>query len=162
MCCTFPEFRMRPFRREDQAEARRIILEGLGDHFGTIDQNLNHDLDDIMTTYTKAGHEFIVAELEAWMVGTGALLYEDNNRGRIVRVSVNPKFRNRGYGEAIVKHLIRLGQKNGLGQIVVETNQDWISAIDLYQKCGFQPYDRDDESLYLRMDLGIEQQLVPV
>ena len=115
-----------------------------------------------MTTYTKAGHEFIVAELEAWMVGTGALLYEDNNRGRIVRVSVNPKFRNRGYGEAIVKHLIRLGQKNGLGQIVVETNQDWISAIDLYQKCGFQPYDRDDESLYLRMDLGIEQQLVPV
>lgn len=159
MCCTFPEFRMRPFQREDQEEARRIILEGLGDHFGTIDQNLNHDLDDIMTTYTKAGHEFVVAELEAWMVGTGALLYEDNNRGRIVRVSVNSKFRGRGYGEAIVKHLLRLGEKNGLGQIVVETNHDWHSALELYQKCGFQPSERDEVSVHLSLDLGIEKQL---
>lgn len=162
MCCTVPEFRIRPFRREDQVEVRRIILEGLEEHFGTIDQNLNRDLDDITTTYTKAGHEFVVAELEAWMVGAGALLYEDDNRGRIVRVSVNPKFRNRGYGEAIVRHLIKLGQKNGLGQIVVETNHDWDSAIELYQKCGFQAYERDDESLHLRIDFGIEQELVPV
>lgn len=162
MCCTFPEFRIRPFRREDQEEVRRIILEGLGEHFGTIDQNMNPDLDDIMTTYTKAGHEFVVAELEAWMVGTGALLIEDNNRGRIVRVSVNPKFRNRGYGEAIVKHLLRLGQKNGLGEIVVETNHDWDSALKLYQKCGFQPYERDEESVHLHLDLGINQQLVLV
>jgi ribosomal protein S18 acetylase RimI-like enzyme len=166
MCCTVPEFRIRPFRREDQVEARRIILEGMSEHFGTLDQNLNHDLDDITTTYTKAGHEFVIAELEAWMVGTGALLFEDNNRGRIVRLSVNPNFRNRGYGEAIVKHLIKLGRNNGLDQIVIETNHDWNSAIELYQKCGFQPYDRDEESLHLRIDLGIEQQieqqLVPV
>lgn len=153
MCCTFPEFRIRPFRREDQNEARRIILEGLGEHFGTIDQNLNPDLDDIMATYTKAGHEFVVAELEAWMVGTGALLIEDNNRGRIVRVSINPNFRNRGYGEAIVKHLLKLGQKYDLGEIVVETNHDWDSAIELYQKCGFQPYERDEESFHLQLAL---------
>lgn len=162
MCCTVPEFRIRPFRREDQKEVKRIILEGLGEHFGAIDENLNHDLDDITTTYIKAGHEFVVAELEAWMVGAGALLFEDDNRGRIVRVSVNPKFRNRGYGEAIVKHLIKLGQEKGLGHILVETNHDWDSAIELYKKCGFQPYERDAESLHLRIDLGVEQELVPV
>lgn len=160
MCCTVPEFRIRSFRREDQVEARRIILAGLGEHFGTIDQNLNPDIDDIMTNYTKAGHEFVVAELEAWMVGTGALLIEENNTGRIVRVSVNPDFRNRGYGEAIVKHLLRVGEKKGLSQVVVETNHDWQSALELYQKCGFQPYERDEESVHLRQDLVIDQQLV--
>ena len=44
---------MRAFRADDQAAARTLIEEGLGEHFGFIDRDANPDLDDIATTYAK-------------------------------------------------------------------------------------------------------------
>ena len=38
---------VRRFAPADQDAARRLILEGLGAHFGSIDESLNPDLDDI-------------------------------------------------------------------------------------------------------------------
>ena len=42
---------IRPFRASDQAAARSLIEEGLGEHFGCIDRNANPDLVDIAASY---------------------------------------------------------------------------------------------------------------
>lgn len=39
--------KVRPFETRDQVAARKLILSGLGEHFGFIDERLNPDLDDI-------------------------------------------------------------------------------------------------------------------
>jgi hypothetical protein len=64
---------IRPFAPADQAAARALILEGLGEHFGQIDPALNPDLAEIAAFYLARGHLFLVAEADGMLVGTGAL-----------------------------------------------------------------------------------------
>lgn len=157
---------IRPFRVEDQAAARGLILEGLGEHFGFIDASLNPDLDDIWEYYVRAGETFVVAELRRGaagrlatdaLVGTGALVQEaaggKPTTGRMVRVSVSAGHRRLGIGRRLVEYLLEEGRRRRFRQIVVETNHDWHDAIGLYRACGFGEYGRDEESVHLRLEL---------
>src|SRR5690242_11084261 len=97
---------IRPFIRADQAAARRLILDGLAEHFGWLDATLNPDLDDIWAHYVANGALFVVAEIDGVPVGTGALVPEGTG-GRLVRISVAPAQRRRGVGRAVVDDLVR-------------------------------------------------------
>jgi len=133
--------------------AKKLILEGLEEHFGFINPHLNKDLDDIQASYIDTGHHFITVDLEKSIVGTGALVKESPDTGRIVRVSVAPNKRCLGIGSAIVNYLIKLGRRSAFNKIVVETNHDWQDAIALYKRCGFQEYARDEESVHMVFEL---------
>jgi len=80
---------------------RRLILTGLGEHFGWIDETRNPDLDDIAAHYTERGHTFVVAEMHGEIVGAAALKTEDETTGRIVRMSVAQSHRRQGIGRAL-------------------------------------------------------------
>lgn len=144
---------IRPFMRGDQATVRRLILEGLGEHFGFIDEARNPDLDDIALHYIAAGNCFIVAERGGELVGTGALMAGDGNAAQIVRVSVSHARRHEGIGAALVSHLLAEARARGFGRVIVETNLDWLDAIRLYVRAGFVEYARDAESVYLVRDV---------
>lgn len=45
------ELHIRPFTIHDQAAARTLILNGLGEHFGLIDETFTPDLNDITASY---------------------------------------------------------------------------------------------------------------
>ena len=144
---------IRPFEAKDQEVARTLILEGLGEHFGNIDESLNPDLDDITASYIAQGHAFVVAQIDENLVGTGALIREDENIGRIARMSVRKQHRRRGVGRALTKHLIKMARGRGFKRLLVETNNDWDDAIGLYKHCGFIEYDLDDVSVHMGLDL---------
>lgn len=144
---------IRPFRREDQSAVRHVILLGLGERFGQIDPDLNPDLADIKASYYEAGHAFFVAEAAGQVVGTGALVRESADAGRIVRVSVAPNHRRRGVGWAMIERLLQHARENDLRTLLAETNLDWYEAISLYQAHGFREYERDEESVHLRLSL---------
>jgi ribosomal protein S18 acetylase RimI-like enzyme len=144
---------IRPFEPADQDHARRLILEGLGERFGSIDETLNADLDDISGTYVAAGHPFVVAEVAGKLAGTGALLIQGQELAQIVRVTVHPAHRSRRIGLAIVTHLLAFARQRGITRVIVETNLDWESAIALYRRCGFAEYGRDEISVYMKLDL---------
>jgi ribosomal protein S18 acetylase RimI-like enzyme len=144
-------FLIRPFRPADQAAARRLILQGLGEHFGVVDEALNPDIDDIATCYIQQGHLFLVALADDEIVGTGALIFAT---GQLVRVSVSRDCRRLGLGRALVLRLIAAGRARGLARLWMETNDDWDAAIGLYQNCGFTEYDRRDGNIYMQLDLS--------
>jgi ribosomal protein S18 acetylase RimI-like enzyme len=148
-----PAVSLRPFTPADQAAARQLILSGLGEHFGYIDETKNPDVDDIKAHYLEQGHLFVVAESGAALAGTGALITEAAEIGRIVRMSVARQYRRQGIGRMIVAHLIEMARQRGLRKILVETNLDWDDAIGLYKRCGFSEYGRDDESVHLCLEL---------
>ena len=127
---------IRPFGSADQDAARRLILAGLAEHFGTLDASRNPDLQDIRSTYLAAGHAFLVAVVDGALVGTGALVVESATVGRIVRMSVARSYRERGL------HEVRVG-----------TEPDWHPAVALYTGCGFVEYDRDAEDIHYRLPL---------
>ena len=144
---------IRPFVVQDQQAARTLILEGLGAHFGFIDESLNPDVDDIATHYLQRHFPFVVAEDRGKLIGTAGLI-DEGKTGHMVRVSVHRDYRRQGIGTALVKHLVTVGQQRNMRQIWIETTTGWQDAIGLYQGCGFEIFDFDNEHTYLKLDLA--------
>jgi GNAT superfamily N-acetyltransferase len=142
------------FTPEDQQAARALILAGLGEHFGWIDERRNPDLDDIAASYAPPRCTFLVAESAGKLVGTAALRHVDECTGELVRVSVQREWRGQGVGRLLVARLLACAREQGLERVVVETNNDWYDAIGLYRGCGFSQYAEDDESVYLALDMA--------
>ena len=145
---------IRAFTPSDQAAAQRLILEGLGEHFGTVDETRNPDIDDIAANYVGLGHFFLVAEDALGLVGTAALVFEGTARAQVVRVSVASRRRRQGLAKALVVRLIETGRSRGLARLWMETNDDWEPAIELYRACGFTPYDHRDGNIYMEVDFA--------
>ncbi len=146
-------YTIRPFEPRDQGAARQLIEAGLGEHFGWIDESRNPDLNDIASSYVRRGHVFFVAEVDGKLVGTGALLTEDRETGRIVRVSVANAHRREGIGRTLVRRLVLAARRKGIKQIRVETNVGWEDAIGLYRDCGLHEYGRDEIGVHMFLAL---------
>lgn len=144
---------IRPFAPRDQTAARQLILSGLGEHFGWIDEARNPDLDDIEANYLQRGNVFIVAESGGEIVGTGGLIAVDAHTARIVRISVSRAHRRNGIGRALVTHLLDLARQRGCTRVIVATEPGWDAAISLYTRCGFVEYARDEVDIYFALTL---------
>ncbi len=146
---------IRPFTPADQEAARALILEGLGERFGFIDETANPDLDDITARYLAQGHVFLVAEVAGAVVGTGALLFEpDDATCQLVRVSVRRDLRRGGIARAIVASLLALARERGRRRIWVETDAPWQDAIALYERMGFTVFEQRDGLVFLAQRLA--------
>ena len=144
---------IRPFLPGDQAAARQLILAGLGEHFGWIDDTCNPDLDDITANYIEAGHVFVVAEAEGELIGAGALMTESQTSGRLVRMSVSRQHRRKGVGRALLEYLRTVAAQKGFTQVRVSTEPDWADAIGFYRQNGFTEVGRDEGSVYFSFTL---------
>jgi len=144
---------IRPFTPGDQEPARNLVLEGLAQHFGQLDRSLNSDLEDIKSSYIDQGHLFLVAVIDGRVVGTGGLIFSDQMRGQLVRVSVIKDLRRNGIGRAIVNHLVSACRQRNLLAIEAETSLSWVEAARLYRSCGFVDLSRDQESIYFQLVL---------
>jgi hypothetical protein len=83
-------------RPEEQDVVRSLILNGLGEHWGTVDPALNRDLDDLSTSYVHGS--VLVACDGGEVVGTGTVFRRDGGTAEIVQMSVAPTFRCTGLG----------------------------------------------------------------
>jgi ribosomal protein S18 acetylase RimI-like enzyme len=119
----------------DQAEAKALILDGLKDHWGTIDPARNPDLGDIAGSY--AGGGFLVAAMGARIVATGAFLPRENGVAEIVRMSVARDVRRQGIGSAVLRRLLEDARAAGFRKIILETTSTWNEAIAFYERHGF-------------------------
>ena len=147
---------VRGFVPSDQSQCRAIILEGLAEHFGFIDESRNPDLDNIARSYLIEGHDFYVAECDGEIVGTVGLLIEPACT-RIVRMSVSRPHRKRGIATALLNHCVAITKERGLPEIVAFTEPHWTDAVGFYISSGFIPFGRDDEDVHLRLTLQGEK-----
>lgn len=142
---------IRPFTPADQAAARSLILAGLQEHWGTLDPNLNPDLDDIARHYAHG--VFLTAWQDGGLVGTGALVEEAPGVARIVRMSVDRRRRRAGIGWRILSRLIDHARAHGFRRIVLETTDTWDDAIAFYRRCGFHLTGHHDGEAHFALDL---------
>lgn len=144
---------IRHFRPTDQDAVRRLILEGLGEHFGFVDKSANPDLDDIQANYVDCGAFFFVAQEKDEIVGTGCLLRESETEGRIVRMSTAKSHRRTGVASRLLDAIVHEARDCGMESIVIATEPHWADAVGFYQSKGFVPYGRDDVDIFMRLKL---------
>lgn len=140
---------IRPFHPSDQPAAKALILAGLVEHWGWLDPSKNRDLDDIAASYAD-GIFLVVYEGER-LVGTGALLPEGENGGRIVRMSGDRGERKKGYGRELLQFLLQAAKDRGHNQVVLETTATWVDAIRFYEANGFhRTHETDGDVHFIR------------
>jgi len=142
---------IRDFALADQAATKQLILNGLVEHWGFLDQTLNPDLENISDHYR--GNTFLVAELAGEVVGSGALVHENEGVARIVRMSVACKLRRKGIGRAILERLLLAAREKGYRKVVLETTETWLDAITFYERNGFRTVGFSEGDRHFELDL---------
>ena len=152
------ELYIRSFEVDDQEQARWLILEGLGEHFGSIDETRNPDLDDILHTYIRAGHVFVVGCMGREIVGTGAHILHGEGISELVRISTRKDSRRRGVGRAIITYLVNIARQRGVWRIIVKTDASWHDVITFYKRLDFVEYERTALGVGLELLLSAPEQ----
>jgi len=126
---------LREMRLDERDTVRSLILEGLREHWGTIDETLNPDLDDLRDAY--ANGVVLVATESDEIVGTGTIVRRDDRCAEIVRMSVAPRHRRAGLGRMLISELVVAAERWDVDRIVVETTASWTEVVRFYERCGF-------------------------
>lgn len=121
----------------NQAEARSLILAGLGEHWGEIDPTRNPDLYDMVTTY-RDGRTILVRDDQHRLLGTGTVVPRPGGEAEILRMSVSSTVRRGGIGKLIVEELLATARTWGATSVVLETTTAWTGVVEFYLRCGFE------------------------
>ena len=142
-----------PFRRENQQAVKRLILAGMKEHWGRLDESKNPDLEDIASAY--ADGVFLVAWQDGEIVGTGAFRPVSDETVEIVRMSVKREERRQGIGREILMALCRRAHDEGYRKAVLETTPSWQEVIAFYQAFGFEITHYTGDDVYFALDLPV-------
>ena len=91
------------------------------------------------------------------LMGCGALKFLEKDHGEFKSIRVHDKFRGKGNGEKVIKHLIDEAKKLKIKRLSIETGAGkfFAPARKLFDNFGFKPcppfahYKEDVNSLYL-------------
>jgi GNAT superfamily N-acetyltransferase len=129
------DFRIAPFDPAMQDAFRLLVLDGMEERWGFVDESLAADLEDVDAHY---GNDCVLVALHnTQVVGTGILLLRAAE-GEIVRMSVHREYRRRGIATQLLAKLVHLASEYGVNRVVVETNAKWMEAQYLYEASGFK------------------------
>ena len=140
-----------PFRPKDQPAVKALILDGLVEHWGFLDERKNPDLDDIATTYVNG--TFLVAWRNDEIIGTGAFKPHSEKQVEVVRMSVAKEMRRQGIGRQILSELCKTASEKGYAEVILETTETWQDVIDFYLNYGFEITHHVDGDVYFRKEL---------
>ena len=143
---------IKTFQPADQAVSKALILEGLVEHWGFLDEGKNPDLDDIASAYVDG--IFLLAWLEDKLIGTGALKPHSSTQVEIVRMSVEKALRRQGIGRKILTELCQCAAQAGYDEVILETTETWQDVIDFYLDYGFEITHYQDGDVYFKMSLN--------
>ncbi len=143
---------IKPFQPENQESVKVLILAGLEEHWGFLDESKNPDLKDISASYQKG--VFLVAWFEGKIIGTGAFLPRSEETVEVVRMSVANHMRRRGIGRQMLSELCSHALQTGYKRVILETTDTWQDVIAFYQAFGLQITHYTDGDVYFELDLG--------
>ena len=134
--------KLRRYRPGDNEAAKALNNAGLKQMNPEIDWTdvrvANKDYDDIENVYTNNRGEFLVGTLQGEVVVTGAVKKLREDTAEIKRIRVKPELQRRGYGEAMLKELIRAAERLGYKKIRIDTMVSNYRARALFKKAGFR------------------------
>jgi len=141
---------VRPILPEEASEAKLLILAGLEERWGELNEELNQDLDHLVSARFEGA--FLVAVEDGSILGTGALSVSGRD-AEIARMSVSAGSRRRGIGSAILDALVGEARARGCKRCTLETTASWSDARAFYVANGFRLVAEDGNEATFALDV---------
>ena len=144
-----------PYRREHHAVFKKLNLEWL-DHYNLTE---NHDLmvlDDPEGTIINRGGFIWLAEADGKIVGSAALMKEEEGVYELAKMSVTAAYRGKGISKKLIERCLYKAKSIGAKKLSLFSNHQLQTAISLYEKYGFRHvalHDSPFETADVRMEL---------
>lgn len=135
--------KIRPFREEDKASVKRLILSILDEEFQMERKAYSDtDLDIISKVYSGKRNIFLVGEEDHHIVGTVAIKEDDPETALLRRLFVDPAHRGKKYGSHLVEEALQFCRREKYKKVVFRGTAGMTKAIALIQGKGFLERER--------------------
>jgi putative acetyltransferase len=125
----------------DSHDARRLVA-ALDASFSELYLPEQRFGPNLKAEHLKAGHgTFLVARDGDRAVGCGAIRLLDPTTAEAKRMYVEPDYRGKGVGRAVLTSLEASARRLGVTRFVLETGVHQEAAIKLYRRAGFTEVD---------------------
>ncbi len=149
--------RIIPYREEFKDIFRDINYEWIEKYFEITDLDRKAFGNPQIEIIDKEGFIFL-AQYEDQIVGSAALEKITNQQYALTRMGVNAGYQGKKIGKFLIETAIEKAKELKVNSIVLYTNQNLISALNLYFKNGFKvvtldyvPYKRATIKMELRI-----------
>ena len=145
------------YREEFKDIFRKINYEWIEKYFQVTDLDKKAFDNPQTEIIDKEGFIFL-AQYEDQIVGSAALEKITNQQYALTRMSVDVNYQGKKIGQFLIETAIKKAKELNVNSIVLYTNQNLISALNLYFKNGFRavpldyvPYKRATIKMELRI-----------
>lgn len=134
--------------------------------FNTLSDILISDFDDfwneniLKSELQNPFSTYIMAKLENKIVGFAGMI-DTIDQMEITNIVVKKDYRKNGIGNILLNKLISLAKENKKTEIILEVNENNISAIKLYEKNGFKKcglrkryYNNTDNAIIMNLKIN--------
>lgn len=128
--------RIVPYRADHATAFRDLNLAWISKYF-VVEERDERDLSDPDTRIIAPGGHILIAELGDEVVGTCALVREDEGVYELAKMTVSESARGLGVGRALGEAAIAHARAVGARRIELLTNSALAPAISLYHSLGF-------------------------
>ena len=154
------DVRIIEYRDEHQPVFKQLNLEWLD----LYDLTESHDLEvlnDPRETILNRGGVIYLASCEERIVGSAALMKENERVYQLAKMAVTKDFRGRGISRLLIDKCLEKAREFHARKIILFSNHMLQTAIGLYEKYGFKHVDAKD-SPFQTADIKMELDLFPV
>src|SRR5438105_5933936 len=129
---------IRTYRPADQAQVRKLYLEGLvGGKIASNDTGL--DIDDVRSAYLLSpdNHFWVAVNTQGEIVGNIGVQQCEDGVAEIRRLRVRQDSRRRGVGSALMETAVKFCRERNFLKITLDTFTERDPAIRLFEKFHF-------------------------
>lgn len=153
-----PEIKFREFTAKDSEQFKALNIEWLKKYFEVepIDERV---LSNPRSEILDSGGFIFMAEIKEKVIGTFAFIKKRNQIYEFSKMAIDPKFRNKGYGNVMMQFAISFAKKYRWNKIFLYSNTILKNSIHLYFKYGFIEVPMEADVIYYRGNIKMELEL---
>ncbi|RED96605.1 GNAT family N-acetyltransferase [Marinoscillum furvescens] len=147
-----------PFEERYASDFARLNYEWLNQYF-EVEPHDREMLDAPKAYIIERGGHIFFARYGEEIVGTVALIVEDEASFELAKMGVDTRYRGLSIGKKLIEHTIAFARTTDKSKLVLESNTKLAPALNLYIKSGFKVITPNENSPYTRCNIRMELSL---
>jgi putative acetyltransferase len=138
---------LRTASNQDRSAIERLVFGVLREFGLPPDDETDADLRDIEASYIHSGGMFdALVSPSGEIVGTVGLYPVSKSTCELRKMYLDKSLRGQGHGRHLLDHALARAKKLGFTRVTLETANVLQTAITLYERYGFKPYNPNHKS----------------